>query len=111
VCLLGDAAHPTLPFLAQGANMAIEDAAVMARCLDDGLRRAGDLTAALRRFETLRWQRTADIVNRSADNATRFHNPRLADPAYAEAYIDSEWDSEKVRHRYDWLFAYDALSG
>jgi salicylate hydroxylase len=111
VCLLGDAAHPTLPFLAQGANMAIEDAAVIARCLDDGLRRAGDLTAALHRFETLRWQRTADIVNRSADNATRFHNPRLADPAYAEAYIDSEWDSEKVRHRYDWLFAYDALSG
>ena len=138
VCLLGDAAHPTLPFLAQGANMAIEDAAVMARCLDESWRPSGEagecadateagesgespdsvspsppdpLTAALRRFETLRWQRTADIVNRSADNATRFHNPRLADPAYAEAYIDSEWDSEKVRHRYDWLFAYDALSG
>ena len=155
VCLLGDAAHPTLPFLAQGANMAIEDAAVMARCLDDALRpsraasewadvtEAGEpggpggpggsaapgpdgpghsrdsagpsppdaLSAALRRFEALRWQRTADIVNRSSDNAKRFHNPRLADPAFAEAYIDSEWDSEKVRRRYDWLFAYDALSG
>ena len=34
VCLLGDAAHPTLPFLAQGANMALEDAVIVARCLD-----------------------------------------------------------------------------
>ena len=34
VCVMGDAAHPTLPFLAQGANMALEDAMVIARCLD-----------------------------------------------------------------------------
>jgi salicylate hydroxylase len=34
VCLIGDAAHPTLPFLAQGAHMALEDAVAIARCLD-----------------------------------------------------------------------------
>ena len=106
ICLSGDAAHPTLPFLAQGANMALEDAMVMADCLAGG----GSVEQGLQRFETLRWQRTADIVNRSADNAARFHNPALADPSFAEAYIDREWDSEKVRHRYDWLFEYDAMT-
>jgi len=106
VCLLGDAAHPTLPFLAQGANMAIEDAAVMAACV------AGhaDITQALARFEALRFERTAQIVNRSADNAARFHNPRLAEPDYAVHYINTEWESEKVRRRYDWLFDYNALA-
>ena len=103
--LLGDAAHPTLPFLAQGANMAIEDAAVMARCLalDEPTEHA------LARFEKLRWQRTADIVNRSRDNALRFHNPQLSDPAKAVDYVSSEWAPEKVRRRYDWLFEYDPM--
>ena len=105
ICLLGDAAHPTLPFLAQGANMAIEDAAVMARCLalDEPTEQA------LARFEKLRWQRTADIVNRSRDNAQRFHNPQLSDPAKAVDYVSSEWEPEKVRCRYDWMFEYDPL--
>ncbi len=106
VCLLGDAAHPTLPFLAQGANMALEDAAVMGRCL------AADASPAeaFARFESLRWQRTADIVNRSRDNAKRFHNPQLADDALAVAYVDREWQPESVRRRYDWLFEYDPLN-
>ena len=105
ICLLGDAAHPTLPFLAQGANMAIEDAAVMARCLalDEPTEHA------LARFEKLRWQRTADIVNRSRDNAQRFHNPQLSDPAKAVDYVSNEWEPEKVRRRYDWMFEYDSL--
>jgi salicylate hydroxylase len=105
MCLMGDAAHPTLPFLAQGANMAIEDAAVMARCLalDEPIEHA------LARFEKLRWQRTADIVNRSSDNALRFHNPQLSDPDRAVDYVSSEWAPEKVRRRYDWLFEYDPL--
>lgn len=105
VCLLGDAAHPTLPFLAQGANMALEDAAVMARCL------AADASPAqaFARFESLRWQRTADIVNRSRDNALRFHNPQLSDPATAPDYVSREWQPEQVRRRYDWLFEYDPL--
>jgi len=91
VCLMGDAAHPTLPFLAQGANMALEDAAVMARCLAAYASPA----QAFARFEALRWQRTADIVNRSRDNAQRFHNPQLSDPTLAVDYVSSEWDPEK----------------
>ena len=38
----------------------------------------------------------------------RFHNPTLADPAQAIAYVDREWQPDKVRLRYDWLFEYDA---
>lgn len=104
VCLLGDAAHPTLPFLAQGANMALEDAMVVARCLD-----GYPVTEALRRFETARLDRTAAIVRGSAENTGRFHNPALGDPAGAAAYVDREFSAEKMEQRYNWLFEYDAV--
>jgi salicylate hydroxylase len=69
VTLLGDACHPTLPFMAQGAAMAIEDAAVLARCL------AADsaASAALLRYESLRKERTAGIQLGSRRNAKVFH--------------------------------------
>ena len=38
----------------------------------------------------------------------RFHNPVLADPVKAPQYVESEWQPDKVRLRYDWLFEYDA---
>lgn len=106
VVLLGDAAHPTLPFLAQGANMAIEDAAVLTRCLD-GYR---DIPTALQRYDAARLARTSAIVRGSNDNATRFHNPALAEAAGATAYIEREWTPERVRQRYDWLYDYDPLT-
>jgi salicylate hydroxylase len=104
--LLGDAAHPTLPFLAQGANMAIEDGMVLARCLAQD----ADIPIALRRYEAARLARTAAVVRGSNDNAKRFHNPALTQAATAAAYIDREWTQEKVRERYDWLYDYDALT-
>lgn len=107
VTLLGDACHPTLPFLAQGAMMAIEDGVVLARCLDGC---PDDPATALQRYERLRHARTSAIVLKSAENARRFHNPALASPEGAHAYIDAEWAADKVRARYDWLFEYDALS-
>jgi salicylate hydroxylase len=105
VTLLGDACHPTLPFLAQGAIMAIEDAVVLARCLDAMRDRP---EAALAAYQDLRVERTAAIVRGSAANLDRFHNRALADPETGAAYIAREWEPEKVRHRYDWLFDYDA---
>lgn len=105
VCVMGDAAHPTLPFLAQGANMALEDAMVLARCLD-----SEDLPAGLRRFEAARLERTAAIVRGSSDNTRRFHNPALGSPEGAAAYVEREFTPEKVRQRYDWLYDYDAIT-
>jgi salicylate hydroxylase len=106
VCVMGDAAHPTLPFLAQGANMALEDAVILARCLDD----FDDVAEGLRHYEQARLERTAAIVRGSADNTKRFHNPALGDAAGAEAYIDREFAPEKIAERYDWLYEYNALT-
>ena len=106
VCVMGDAAHPTLPFLAQGANMALEDAIVVARCLEA----YDDVADALRHYEIARLTRTAAIVRGSADNTKRFHNPALGDAAGAAAYVDREFQPEKVAQRYDWLYEYDALT-
>ncbi len=105
VTLLGDACHPTLPMLAQGGNMAIEDGMVLARCLTG----QADVAGALKQFEAARVERTSQIVRRSTEAAKRFHNPALADPAGAAAYVDREWTPEKIEARYGWLFAYDAL--
>ncbi len=69
VTLLGDACHPTLPFMAQGAAMAIEDGAVLAACLGS----AGGIPAALQQYEDLRRTRTAGIQQGSRRNARIFH--------------------------------------
>ena len=63
--LLGDAAHPMVPFMAQGACMAIEDAVVLARALDSD---PADIDAALARYETERKPRTARVQESSLAN-------------------------------------------
>ncbi|WP_395708012.1 FAD-dependent monooxygenase [Reyranella sp.] len=66
VTLLGDSCHPMTPYMAQGAAMAIEDAAILSRCLD-GVDRAG-IANALRRYEATRQERTARIQLTSRQN-------------------------------------------
>jgi salicylate hydroxylase len=73
VTLLGDACHPMLPFMAQGACQAIEDAVVLGRCLDD-VDRMG-VAAALRRYEDNRRERTATVQRLSWRNRDVFHLP------------------------------------
>jgi len=103
VTLLGDACHSMLPMLAQGAVMAIEDGYILARCLAE----VADVPAALARYEDARRERTRKVVEGSAANAKRFHNPKLADPAEAKKYVDREWDPGRIAERYEWLFRYD----
>jgi salicylate hydroxylase len=106
VTLLGDACHSMLPMLAQGAVMAIEDGYVLARCVAN----YGATPEALQRYEGVRRERANRAVAGSADNARRFHNPDLAHAAGAEAYVTREWQEERVKQRYEWLFTYDATA-
>ncbi len=102
--LLGDAAHSMLPFLAQGAAQALEDACVLARCLAQ----FEAVETALTRYEEARSERTRRTVEGSAANVERFHNPVLADPGEGRRFIDRQWASARVAERYEWLFRYDA---
>ena len=108
VTLLGDAAHPMLPFLAQGGAMAIEDAVVIADCL------AADLRAperALARYEDLRRERMARVQAASRENAEIFHHDggmrRARNTALRVANI---FAPSRLLARYDWLYGYDALT-
>lgn len=70
VALAGDAAHPMRPYLAQGAGMAIEDAAALAAALADG---STDIPTRLQRYAESRWRRCARVQARSERNSTIFH--------------------------------------
>jgi 6-hydroxynicotinate 3-monooxygenase len=85
ICLLGDACHPMLPYMAQGAASSLEDAVVLARCLADG--GPGGAAQQFRRFEALRKARTSDLQRTSHQNTfmQRATNP-------------------------DWVYGYDAWS-
>ena len=83
VTLLGDACHPMTPYMAQGAAMAMEDAAVLSRCLD-GIARDG-VAHAFQRFEATRKERTTRVQRTSRTNT---------------------WLKDKTDT--DWVYAYDA---
>lgn len=100
VTLLGDACHPTLPFMAQGAAMAIEDAAVIAGCLDAD----DDIAASLQRYEALRKDRTAGVQNGSRRNATVFHLSGV------QAWFRNRAARAAGNHTMDKLYRYNALS-
>ncbi len=73
VALLGDAAHPMRPYLAQGAGMALEDAAELGRALNLVGEAAIDVPLALRRYALNRWERNARVQARSLRNGRIFH--------------------------------------
>ncbi len=106
VALLGDACHPSLPFLAQGAVMALEDGCILGRAFEE----FETVEEALDRYQKIRVPRTTKAVNGAAANAERFHNPILANKAGAQKYVDEQWEPQKVVDRYEWLFRYDATS-
>jgi salicylate hydroxylase len=100
VTLLGDAAHPTLPYLAQGAVMAIEDGAVLARALDA----AESISAALQLYQRNRAERTARIVLQSSANRELFH---LRSEAEIRARFATRDEGEE-RNR--WLYSYNPMT-
>jgi len=101
VTLLGDAAHPMLPFLAQGAAMAIEDAAVLAAAM---ARMPDRPAAAMRRYEAARRERTARVQRAARGNGHAYHlggaEAALRDLALRLA------GGHRLLRRYDWLYGW-----
>jgi salicylate hydroxylase len=106
VTLLGDAAHAMLPYQAQGAAQAIEDAVVLARCLADG---GTQPRAALEAYERLRKPHTRRVQQLSRDNAQLFHMARLPQVWRRNLRLRflTQYRPEVLAHRLDWLFGHE----
>jgi salicylate hydroxylase len=104
--LLGDACHSTLPFLAQGGSMSIEDAYVLARCLDE----FADIETALQRYEAARLARTKHIVLAAVDQKDRLHGDALKNAATAKQHVDEKFGAPQMQTLYDGIYSYDAIS-
>jgi salicylate hydroxylase len=102
VTLLGDAAHPMLPFLAQGGAMAIEDAAVLAHHLE----RDEDVSHALRAYESARRRRVARAQREARRNSWRYHTSGPL--GLARNAVLGALGGEKLLRRYDWLYSWTA---
>jgi salicylate hydroxylase len=102
VALMGDAAHPMLPFMAQGAAQAIEDAAALARHVADGA-----TTVALAAYQTERRPRTAAIQAASRANARLYHLHGAAALKLAVLRLRPSL----MRDRLDRVYGHDAVTG
>ena len=105
VALLGDAAHPTLPFLAQGANMALEDAWALAATLDQ----AENLDSGLAAYQQLRRDRVTRVIDAANGNAWKYHLRSL--PVRSAAHLALRLGGliapERMVRQFDWLYRYD----
>ena len=106
VTLLGDAAHPMLPFMAQGGSQSIEDAWVLASCLAE---RVDDVDSALGRYFELRKERAAALQNASSQMA---RNVQMRDPKEVQARNARMREAGSAyAERYDWIWGFDPNTG
>ncbi|MDR8398291.1 FAD-dependent monooxygenase [Paraburkholderia sp. USG1] len=105
--LLGDAAHPMLPFLSQGAAMAIEDGYVLARSL---AAHGSDVASALRDYEAERLPRTSRVQLESRERGRTYHLPTLfAQRKRDLVYQFKSWLNPQASGiQADWVYAYNA---
>lgn len=103
--LLGDAAHPTLPFMAQGAVMAMEDAWV----LGDALAKAGDVKAGLAQYQARREGRVKKVVETASKNARRYHlsSTPIRFAAHLGLTLASTLAPSQMMGAFDWIYRYD----
>jgi salicylate hydroxylase len=107
IALLGDAAHAMLPFAAQGAGMAIEDAAVLAKYLGEGVREgAAGIPAALTRYGGLRRSRVMRVQRAARQAGMIYH---LTGPAaYARDLAIKAMGAKRMLARQDWIYDWRA---
>ena len=103
IALLGDAAHAMLPFAAQGAGMAIEDAAVLAKCLGETQSEAGpSILAALQRYARARRSRVTRMQRAARQQGRIYH---LRGPAaYARDLVIKAMGAQRMLARQDWIY-------
>ncbi len=103
--LLGDAAHPTLPFMAQGANMALEDAWVLA----DALSNSADTHAGLVAYQARRHLRAAKVIAAANANARNYHLsfPPLRAIAHTVLRTSGKLAPQAALKRFDWIYQED----
>jgi salicylate hydroxylase len=107
IALLGDACHPMLPYLAQGATMALEDAWVLAAELDVAETPERGLLA----YEARRAPRAARVQRASARNGRFFHlRPGLREAAHVGLRAASAMAPGLLMGRFDWLYGADVVS-
>jgi salicylate hydroxylase len=97
--LIGDAAHPMLPYLAQGAAMAIEDAEICAQCL---AQKPDDAGTALRAYSSLRRSRAHKVQRLAASNGRRYHFGGLSE-TIRNAVMRKIGGTRLLQH-YDWIY-------
>ncbi|MDJ0931982.1 FAD-dependent monooxygenase [Breoghania sp.] len=98
IALLGDAAHAMLPFMAQGAAMAIEDAHVVARCLAE----EPDVDEALLTYERTRKDRVERVMRTARENARIYHMKGLM--AFLRDTGIRYLSGQRLLSRYDWIY-------
>ncbi len=105
VALLGDAAHPTLPFLAQGASMALEDGWVLA----DVLAQQADQDQALSGYQARRIDRVRRVIGAANSNARKYHLafPPLRWAAHSALRLGATLAPVRMMHQFDWLYGHD----
>jgi len=109
VTLLGDAAHPMLPFLAQGGAMAMEDGFVLAETLKQS---PEDVQGALKRYEQLRLGRTARVQasSRARADVCQVVSPWATLKRDLGYLVNQVLQPGAAIQKADWIYAYDAAS-
>jgi len=105
LAFLGDAAHPMVPFVAQGAAMAIEDAWVLADCLQ----KHSDLSTALKSYYKIREPRTSRVQQTALKSGRIYHveNPLIRAGLHTGMQIASLIAPKVLSQHYDWIYDYD----
>ena len=107
VAIVGDAAHPTLPFLAQGANMALEDAWTLA----DALAGSDSHAAGLAAYQTMRAPRTAKIVEAANASACAYHlSGATRSLAHTALKLGGALAPGLALKRYDWIYRHNVTA-
>jgi salicylate hydroxylase len=107
-CLLGDSAHPMLPYLGQGAAQAAEDAAVLRLCLSS----EDDLATALAKYQEIRLPRASTVQSKTREHQHILHIEDGREQEQRDKLMAAQGEDSPIfwgyRERRNWLFGYDA---